>query len=498
MGRAIAIVAAILMSRPALALSGKEIALSGTQAGAPACASCHGAAGQGHLSAGVPRIAGHNEGYIIQQLANFAAGTRESDVMKPIASALDEENREAVAGYYASLKPRPAPSAATKDSAIVRAGAALSAYGDWAHGVPGCSQCHGMSGEGVGTTFPRLSGQNADYIEAQIRAFRSGKRHDDPMGLMSGIAAKLSDAQVASVAAYYAAMPDAHVTPDVAQPAASAGIRADGTFTPPPESAIPADEFGAMVRLGENIFRGTQRYAASYVGNTLTCQNCHLDGGRLPDSAPLWAAYVSYPAYSAKNGQVNTYAERIQGCFRYSMNGKVPVLGSEPLVALEAYSYFLASGAPVGDTKMKGRGYGKLAEPEAPMSYAHGQLIYAEHCALCHGANGEGQRSASGAIAFPALWGPKSYNWGAGMGDIKNAAAFIKHNMPFSQGMTLSDQDAWDVAMFVDSHERPQDPRFTGNLAETAKKYHAGDTWMYGKTVSGVLLGAHSPASGPR
>jgi thiosulfate dehydrogenase len=84
------------------------------------------------------------------------------------------------------------------------------------------------------------------------------------------------------------------------------------------------------------------------------------------------------------------------------------------------------------------------------------------------------------------------------MGNIKNAAAFIKGNMPFSKGMTLSDQDAWDVAMFVDSHERPQDPRFTGNVAETAKKYHEGATWMYGKTVNGAVLGAHSPPSGPR
>ncbi len=98
---------------------------------------------------------------------------------------------------------------------------------------------------------------------------------------------------------------------------------------------------------------------------------------------------------------------------------------------------------------------------------------------------------------FPPLWGAKSFNWGAGMGNIKNAAAFIKANMPFSQGMTLSDQDAWDVAMFVDSHERPQDPRFTGNVAETRKKFHDNAMWMYGKTVNGVTLGAHSVPAGP-
>jgi thiosulfate dehydrogenase len=82
------------------------------------------------------------------------------------------------------------------------------------------------------------------------------------------------------------------------------------------------------------------------------------------------------------------------------------------------------------------------------------------------------------------------------MGNIKNAAAFIKANMPFSQASTLSDQDAWDVAAFIDSHERPQDPRFTGFVAETRKKFHDSATWMYGRTVNGAVLGDHSPPSG--
>ncbi|MDE2465011.1 MAG: c-type cytochrome, partial [Alphaproteobacteria bacterium] len=307
---------------------------------------------------------------------------------------------------------------------------------------------------------------------------------------MAAIAKRLNNKEISAVAAYYAAYPK------VPEARASSVTQSFDGFTPPPDSAIPNDQFGEMVKLGLNIFRNTQHYAKAYVGNSLNCENCHLDAGRMANSAPLWAAYVSYPAYRSKNKHVNTYAERMQGCFRYSMNGKVPRLGSKTLVALETYSYFLATGAPVGDTKMKGRGYPALPKPAEPFNYVRGEKIYETHCALCHGADGNGQMSANGKPTFPPLWGPHSFNWGAGMGNIKNAAGFIKANMPFSQGMTLSDQDAWDVAMFVDSHERPQDPRFTGNVAETRDKYHDGATWMYGRTVNGVLLGAHSPPSG--
>ena len=147
---------------------------------------------------------------------------------------------------------------------------------------------------------------------------------------------------------------------------------------------------------------------------------------------------------------------------------------------------------------MPGRGYPALKKPAMPFDYARGEKVYAKNCALCHGANGEGQKSVDGEQVFPALWGVQSFNWGAGMGNIKNAAAFIKANMPFSQARTLSDQDAWDVAAFIDSHDRPQDPRFTGSVAETREKFHNAATWMYGREVNGAVLGAQSPPSGRR
>jgi thiosulfate dehydrogenase len=270
-------------------------------------------------------------------------------------------------------------------------------------------------------------------------------------------------------------------------------VAAAVTFNPPAESEIPDNQFGEMVRLGERIFHDTQATAREFVGNDLRCSDCHLDNGRLANASPLWAAYVAYPAYRDKNKHVNTFAERLQECFLYSMNGKMPPLGDKVLVALESYAFFLANGAPVGES-LPGRGFPMLPEPEK-LDYANGQQVYAEKCASCHGANGQGQ-ALNGQIIIPPLWGERSYNWGAGMSSIVNAAAFIKANMPLGQGNTLSDEEAWAVGTFIDSQERPQDPRFNGSVAETRKEHHNSRFDMYGQTIHGTVLGEHSPASG--
>lgn len=260
-------------------------------------------------------------------------------------------------------------------------------------------------------------------------------------------------------------------------------------FRPASLASLPHDAFGQMVRLGARIFADPTRYARRYVGNRLSCSSCHLDQGRLAGSAPMWAAFVAYPAYRSKTHSVNTFAERLQGCFRYSLNGRAPPLGSRVLVALETYSYWLAHGARV-TPHLPGRGYPRVAKPPQPPSRARGAQIYAKHCALCHAANGAGQDADDGRAAFPALWGRGSFNWGAGMASLKNAVPFIKANMPFALGGTLTVQQAWDVATFIDSHERPQDPRFTGSVAATRKRYHNSPLSLYGTVVDGYLLGS--------
>ena len=263
-------------------------------------------------------------------------------------------------------------------------------------------------------------------------------------------------------------------------------------FSPPAPSATPSGPLGDLVRLGQEVFDHTQTAAKPYVGDALTCQNCHLDSGRLANSAPMWAAYVAYPQYRSKTRHVDTIEDRIQDCFRYSMNGKPPPDDSKELRALVSYFYWMANGAPVG-AKLPGAGYPRLAKPAKAPDPQRGAAVYADHCALCHGGQGQG-RTAGGSYVFPPLWGAKSYNWGAGMEVVGTAAGFIKANMPLGLAGSLSDQDAWDVAAFVDSRPRPQDPRFTGNLEETRRKYHGSGDY-YGLDVDGVLLGAANTSS---
>ena len=258
-------------------------------------------------------------------------------------------------------------------------------------------------------------------------------------------------------------------------------------FAPPVANAIPDGPMGDVIRQGEQIFLRTGANAKAFVGNTLNCVNCHLDAGRLANSAPLWGAYTQYPAYRNKTKSVDTFSERLRGCFMYSMNGKPPPDGHEVLVALEAYAYWMAKGSPVGE-KLPGAGYPKVAKPAQAPDYARGEKVYTANCALCHGADGQGQRSGDVQV-FPPLWGKQSYNWGAGMHEVDKATSFIKANMPLGMGNTLSDQDAWDVATYINSHERPQDPRFTGNVADTRKQFHDTEFSLYGQTVNGKQLG---------
>lgn len=285
-------------------------------------------------------------------------------------------------------------------------------------------------------------------------------------------------------------MPLASFAGSEPSPAASAAEY----FQPPSEQQLGNDDLSREIRLGQQIFTHTARYASAYAGNHLNCSNCHLDAGRRPDAAPLWAAFGLYPAYRSKTHRVDTYEQRIQGCFEYSMNGKPPPLDSPEVVALATYSRWLATGAPVG-VVLKGQGYRKLPAPARIADYARGEALYQARCSACHGADGAGRRD-NGETIFPALWGAESYNWGAGMGNLSNAAGFIQANMPLGNGNSLTVQQAWDLAAFVDGHERPQDPRFTGDVVTTRAQFHNTPDSPYGTTVNGHLLGSESSKPG--
>ena len=507
---------------------GARIAAQGTPDGVAPCTSCHMPDGAGIAAAGFPRIAGMNADYMARQLRDFAGGQRQNPTMMPVAKALTAPEIVAVADYYAGL---PVPPVATEaaGSAGTEAAAELARVGDWSkRSLPACTQCHGSGGNGIGAAFPGIAGQHASYIKAQLLAWRAGSRANDPLGMMQTVAVALSEAEIDALAAYYAAQPagppagaamgtsaatagtevsaeEIHSGPLPRHDAPPAAREVDerGHFEPPLPSAIPDDRFGAAVRQGLDIFENTNAHpvSARFVGNEQACGNCHIDAGRLADSAPLWAAWVAYPAYRTKNDKVNTYIERVQGCFKYSMNaqasaaGAPPAADSDTIVSLVAYSYWLATGAPTGDHRMPGRGYPRLKEAAEKPDAGRGKALYAQQCAICHGGEGQGVLDSDGVTLFPPLWGAVAYNWGAGMHRVDTAAAFIRHNMPLGLGDTLTEQEAWDLAQFINSHERPQDPRFAGDLEETAREFHSNPFSLYGKPgLDGGLLGSKPSA----
>jgi thiosulfate dehydrogenase len=452
------------------------------------CAECHEAVGNSHVGMIIPRIDGLNAGYLEHALRSMSGSKWKSPVMSPIAESLSPSQIKALAAYYA--KRRPAVHFAGRGGQNLRqAGFLLASEGDWKKGIPACTLCHGEDGVGIGRNFPRLAGQSAAYIRSQIYAWRSGTRSDDPLGLMATIAKRLDRAQINEVARYFSNFPDKYEISMHDRVHYSSGfIDSHGRFVPSQKADIPSGPFGEMVRLGANIFVHTRGYARKFTGNALSCENCHIDAGRLEYSAPMWAAYVAYPAYRKKNGRVISFAQRLQDCFKYSMNGKAPSRKSKVLLALETYSFFLARGAPTGKS-LKGRGYPELSSPKKGMSYGRGRVVFREDCALCHGYDGQGRHTEDGTQGFPPLWGGESYNWGAGMANIEMAARFIKANMPLGLGGMLTVQQSWDVASYIDSHIRPEDPRFDGSVSTTRKRYHNSPTSMYGRIVNGIRLG---------
>jgi thiosulfate dehydrogenase len=228
-------------------------------------------------------------------------------------------------------------------------------------------------------------------------------------------------------------------------------LESEPLHRPPPLESAPQDKYGDLVRLGHAIVTDTPNQASRYSGNKLSCRNCHLDAGRKPDATPLWAAFVAYPAWRAKTDRVDTFDERVQQCFRYSLNGIPPAYGSIELTAIAAYAHFLARGLPVG-AETRGRGFPLLGKTGLDPNRDRGRVVYRQHCLSCHGEGGASQPG------IPPLWGFGSYNKGAGMANVDTAAAFIKANMPLGTPV-LSDQQALDVAAYINAQLRPPDPR---------------------------------------
>ncbi len=223
-------------------------------------------------------------------------------------------------------------------------------------------------------------------------------------------------------------------------------VPASETLRPPPDSAIPDNVMGAAIRRGRALLANTRDSLPGHVGSGLRCFSCHLKEGTQPGAFPLIGVYARFPQYRPRNGLVNLIEDRVNDCFERSLNGKPLPADGRDMRDIVAYLAFLSRGiASPGVVPGLGVRTLEAGRPDT----VQGKEIFAETCTRCHGPDG------AGTVIGPPLWGPRSFNLGAGLGRLPTAAAFIRDNMPFDHAVVLTDQHAFDVAGYILARPRP-------------------------------------------
>jgi cytochrome c553 len=193
-------------SKPAAAAAAKpdpakgDTIFNNTPANSQSCASCHNADGNSAIAAN-PKLAQQHPEYILKQLQDFKSGKRKSAIMKPLASALSEEDMRNVAWFVGSKKVK---TGFSKEKDLVALGEKIYRGGIGERQIPACAGCHSPNGAGIPAQYPRLGGQHADYTMVQLNQFRDGTRQNSPQ--MTGVAAKLNDREIKAVSDYIAGL----------------------------------------------------------------------------------------------------------------------------------------------------------------------------------------------------------------------------------------------------------------------------------------------------
>ena len=255
-------------------------------------------------------------------------------------------------------------------------------------------------------------------------------------------------------------------------------------WTVPEVGALPNDAFGAQVRRGRDLITATYAHIGPevsdaprrYAGNNLACTNCHLEAGTKKFGLPIFGLFELFPQYSARLGAEITIEDRVNSCMVRSMNGRELPNDSPEMQAIVAYIKFLSSGVAPGQI-LPGLGAGAMPELKRAADPVRGKAIYVNACQACHNTDGSGIRrslpTTDLGYMMPPLWGPDSFNDGAGMARLITAANFLHFNMPHGADYLnpqLSVEQAWDVAAFVVSMPRPKKAGLDKDFPDLLKK----------------------------
>ncbi len=230
----------------------------------------------------------------------------------------------------------------------------------------------------------------------------------------------------------------------------------------PDTSLIRNEKNAAQIIYGRELIANTSIYLGpkgkiAHVTNGMNCQNCHLDAGTKPFGNNYLSVAPTYPKFRERSGSIETIYKRVNDCFERSLNGKALDTLSNEMQAIQAYIKWLGKDMPKG-AKPKGSGITELAFLDRAADPEKGRMVYTLKCKSCHGEDGAGKFNSDNlSYQYPPLWGEHSYNNGAGLFRISRFAGYVKYNMPQGasfKNLQLSNEEAWDVAAFVNSQPR--------------------------------------------
>ncbi len=236
------------------------------------------------------------------------------------------------------------------------------------------------------------------------------------------------------------------------------------TFWEPPDiTAIKGSALEAQILYGKELIAHTSKYlgpngSVARISNGMNCQNCHLDAGTKIFGNNYGSVSSTFPKFRARSGSVENIYKRVNDCFERSLNGIALDTNSAEMQAIKAYMLFLGKNVEKG-TVVKGSGLKEVPFLERAADPNIGKKVYMSKCVSCHQNNGEGVLTTSGEeYTYPPLWGKNSYNDAAGLYRLSNFAKYAKYNMPLGASHEmpqLSDEEAWDLAAFINSQPRP-------------------------------------------
>jgi thiosulfate dehydrogenase len=246
-------------------------------------------------------------------------------------------------------------------------------------------------------------------------------------------------------------------------PVMKALANADEMWHAPDWSTVDSAPTAADIKYGRDLVANTSEFLGpkgkvKAISNGMNCQNCHLQAGTAPLGNNYGAVAATYPKMRARSGTEEDIQKRINDCFERSLNGKPLARDSKEMIAMVAYINWVGKEVPKGETP-KGSGIYELPVLDRAADPAKGKLVYENQCQSCHAADGQGMAKPDGTgYLYPPLWGKNSYNHGAGLYRLSRFAGYVKANMPLGvsfENPILSDAEAWDVAAFVNSMDRP-------------------------------------------